>query len=40
LKRVIQRSLQNPLAEKILQGEIRDGSTVKVSADGDGLTFG
>ena len=40
LKRVIQRSLQNPLAEKVLQGEVRDGSTVKVSADGDGLTFG
>jgi ATP-dependent Clp protease ATP-binding subunit ClpB len=37
LKRVIQRSLQNPLAEKILKGEILDGSTVTVTADKDGL---
>jgi ATP-dependent Clp protease ATP-binding subunit ClpB len=27
LKRVIQRELQNPLAEKILSGEIHDGDT-------------
>ena len=39
LKRVIQRFLQNPLAEKILEGALLDGSTVKVSAEGDGLTF-
>ena len=31
LKRVIQRELQNPLAEKILAGEIRDGDTVRVT---------
>lgn len=35
LKRVIQRYLQNPLAGMILQGEISDGETVRVSA-GDG----
>jgi ATP-dependent Clp protease ATP-binding subunit ClpB len=32
LKRVIQRSLQNPLASLILEGRINDGDTVKVSA--------
>jgi ATP-dependent Clp protease ATP-binding subunit ClpB len=32
LKRVIQRELQNPLAEKILSGEVRDGDTVRVTA--------
>ena len=37
LKRVIQRSLQNPLAELLLQGTIHDGETVKISANGDGL---
>jgi ATP-dependent Clp protease ATP-binding subunit ClpB len=35
LKRVIQRELQNPLAEKLLAGAIQDGETVRVSA-GDG----
>ncbi|TIV22197.1 MAG: AAA family ATPase, partial [Mesorhizobium sp.] len=32
LKRVMQKELQDPLAEKILLGEILDGSTVKVTA--------
>ncbi len=36
LKRVIQRSLQNPLAQLILEGEVRDGDTVKVTVrDGE-----
>ena len=35
LKRAVQRYLQDPLAEKILEGEIPDGSTVKVD-EGDG----
>jgi ATP-dependent Clp protease ATP-binding subunit ClpB len=39
LKRVIQKSVQDPLAEMILAGKIRDGETVKVSADKIGLTF-
>ncbi|MGN6283869.1 MAG: ATP-dependent chaperone ClpB [Afipia sp.] len=39
LKRVIQRSVQDPLAEMILAGDIRDGSAVKISAGKDGLTF-
>jgi ATP-dependent Clp protease ATP-binding subunit ClpB len=32
LKRVIQRELQNPLAEQILQGRIADGERVRISA--------
>ncbi|MDE7547332.1 ATP-dependent chaperone ClpB [Acetobacter fabarum] len=37
LKRVIQRSLQNPLAGLLLEGAIHDGETVNISANGDGL---
>ncbi|AQS85549.1 MAG: ATP-dependent chaperone ClpB [Acetobacter aceti] len=37
LKRVVQRTLQNPLAELLLEGAIHDGEEVKVSANGDGL---
>ena len=37
LKRVIQRYLQNPLATRILEGDIIDGATVKVAAGEDGL---
>ena len=40
LKRVLQRHLQNPLAEKILSGELHDGETVKVSVDKKGLVIG
>ncbi|PCD76304.1 ATP-dependent chaperone ClpB [Pseudothioclava arenosa] len=40
LKRVIQRALQDPLAELILGGEVKDGETVKVSAGPDGLIVG
>ncbi|HEV7254152.1 MAG TPA: ATP-dependent chaperone ClpB [Mesorhizobium sp.] len=39
LKRVIQKELQDPLAEKILMGEILDGATVKVTAGSDRLNF-
>jgi ATP-dependent Clp protease ATP-binding subunit ClpB len=39
LKRVIQRELQNPLAEKILAGEIRDGDNVRVAAGPVGLVL-
>ncbi len=39
LKRAVQRHLQDPLAEKLLGGEIPDGSTVRID-EGDGaLTF-
>ncbi len=37
LKRVIQRRLQNPLAEMILQGAIKDGDEVAITASKDGL---
>jgi ATP-dependent Clp protease ATP-binding subunit ClpB len=37
LKRVIQRHLQDPLAEKILAGEVADGTMVQVSANAQGL---
>ncbi|APZ52332.1 ATP-dependent chaperone ClpB [Salipiger abyssi] len=40
LKRVIQRALQDPLAEMILGGDIHDGDTVPVSAGADGLLIG
>ncbi|MEO1952449.1 AAA family ATPase, partial [Thioclava sp.] len=40
LKRVIQRSLQDPLAEAILGGEIMDGATVEVTAGPNGLIVG
>jgi ATP-dependent Clp protease ATP-binding subunit ClpB len=36
LKRILQQEVQNPLAMKILNGEFKDGSTVKVDADGKG----
>jgi ATP-dependent Clp protease ATP-binding subunit ClpB len=39
LKRVIQRNVQDPLAEMILAGDVRDGSPVKISATKGGLTF-
>ena len=37
LKRVIQRELQNPLAQMILAGTVRDGDTVAVTASPLGL---
>src|ERR1022692_4238592 len=39
LKRVIQKSVQDPLAEMILAGSIKDGEKVTVSAGKKGLTF-
>ena len=40
LKRVIQRALQDPLAEMLLAGDVMDGATVPVSAGADGLVIG
>ena len=37
LKRVIQRALQDPLAELILSGTVKDGDKVKITAGSDGL---
>jgi ATP-dependent Clp protease ATP-binding subunit ClpB len=39
LKRVIQRNLQDPLAEMILAGDVKDGDHVAISAKGNVLTF-
>jgi len=39
LKRAIQTLIQNPLAVKLLQGEIAPGQTIKVSAAGDAMSF-
>ncbi|MBI2358544.1 MAG: ATP-dependent chaperone ClpB, partial [Deltaproteobacteria bacterium] len=35
LKRTIQKLIQDPLALKMLQGEVREGDTVKIDADAD-----
>jgi ATP-dependent Clp protease ATP-binding subunit ClpB len=39
LKRVIQKSVQDPLAELMLSGRIKDGDRVVISAGKQGLTF-
>ncbi len=38
LKRVIQRSLQNPLATLLLEGKVKEGDTVEVGVSGGELT--
>ncbi|WP_375687425.1 ATP-dependent chaperone ClpB [Pseudooceanicola sp. LIPI14-2-Ac024] len=40
LKRVIQRALQDPLAEMLLSGDVKDGDVVHVSAGSEGLILG
>ncbi|MBV7380297.1 ATP-dependent chaperone ClpB [Maritimibacter dapengensis] len=40
LKRVIQKALQDPLAEAILSGDVMDGETIPVTAGADGLLIG
>ena len=40
LKRVIQRALQDPLAEMLLAGDVKDGDVITVSAGADGLIIG
>jgi ATP-dependent Clp protease ATP-binding subunit ClpB len=39
LKRAIQQQLENPLAQRILQGVFSPGQTVRVDSDGNHLTF-
>jgi ATP-dependent Clp protease ATP-binding subunit ClpB len=39
LKRVIQKSVQDPLAELMLAGRVKDGERVVISAGKQGLTF-
>jgi ATP-dependent Clp protease ATP-binding subunit ClpB len=40
LKRVIQKHVQDPLAELILAGKVRDGDAVPITAGPDGLMLG
>jgi len=40
LKRVIQKELIDPIARKLLAGELADGSVIQVGADEDGLVIG
>ena len=40
LKRVTQRALQDPLAELLLSGDVKDGDTIAVSAGAEGLIIG
>lgn len=39
LKRAIQNEIMNPLATRILAGEIRDGQTITVDASAEGFSF-
>ena len=39
LKRVLQERLLEPLSEKIISGEIREGSLVRCDLDGDGFAI-
>ncbi len=40
LKRVIQKELVDPIAKKLLAGDIADGSVIQVTAGDDGLEIG
>jgi ATP-dependent Clp protease ATP-binding subunit ClpC len=39
LKRTLQKMIEDPLAEEILQGRFREGSKVRITKKGDGLNF-
>jgi ATP-dependent Clp protease ATP-binding subunit ClpC len=39
LRRLVQRTVENPLARKLLAGEIKQGETVLAGVSGDGLVF-
>jgi ATP-dependent Clp protease ATP-binding subunit ClpB len=39
LKRLVQQELENPIAERILDGRLREGSTVTVDAEGEAFCF-
>jgi ATP-dependent Clp protease ATP-binding subunit ClpB len=39
LKRVIQRNVQDPLAEAILSGTVKDGEPVRITVSGGKLAF-
>jgi ATP-dependent Clp protease ATP-binding subunit ClpB len=39
LKRAIQQQLENPLAQRILRGDFGPGDVIRVTAEGEGLSF-
>jgi len=39
LRRYLQRTLETPLARKLIAGEINDGAQLSVDLDGDDLVF-
>jgi ATP-dependent Clp protease ATP-binding subunit ClpB len=39
LKRLVQRRIENPLAQRMLAGDVQEGSVLRVDAEGDELTF-
>jgi ATP-dependent Clp protease ATP-binding subunit ClpC len=39
MRRAVERSLEDPLAEEILKGAFHEGEPIQVSAEGDRLTF-
>ena len=39
LKRLIQREIQDPLAMKLLSGDIKDGDSVEIGESDGGLVF-
>jgi len=39
LKRVIQRTIQNPLAQEILSGKVLDGQKVKIDVENEGINL-
>jgi ATP-dependent Clp protease ATP-binding subunit ClpB len=39
LKRAIQRSIEDQLAKRLLAGDFKEGDTIEVHREGDGLTF-
>ncbi|KZM38078.1 hypothetical protein AWH67_00155 [Bartonella bacilliformis] len=39
LKRILQREIQDPLAEKILLGQIPEGASVHITKEGNELQF-
>jgi ATP-dependent Clp protease ATP-binding subunit ClpB len=39
LKRAIQREIENPLAKRIVSGEVRDGQAIRIDADPNGQSL-
>jgi ATP-dependent Clp protease ATP-binding subunit ClpA len=39
MRRSVERFLEDPLAEEILRGSFHEGEPIKVTAEGDKLTF-